>query len=521
MTVPSVSSFLSPAPTVQLLNGFSTPFRNVVATARTCYSGKGVINPEELSGDYIGLAQSIFKAGHHTTFQHPTFQFTIANVSRQFIWSFLHSHPFYNSEQVSQRYVTVKSGNYAIPPLSGEALNIYCKMADDQMAAYHQLVTLLTPVTEEAFYQRFPQHSKTPDKWAKAIQKRAQEVARYVLPLATFAYLYHTISALTLLRYWRLSQMFDVPAEQTLVIQQMINALLKCDPDFEKIIEDPIPIEETPEYQFFIQRPQLTSYESRKTFISEFDASLDGLSTKLVDWKGNQETILAQSVREVLGIPKSTLTDEEAIALVLDPSKNHILGETMNLTTLDKLTRCAYHASYTFRKKISHSADSQDQRHRMTPASRPVFCAGVSDEPDYIVPELVDLSPEALTCYQNIMNQTWESVLKLKSLGVSEEFTSYLLPNAIPVRFTESADLLNLRHKHIMRLCYNAQEEIWRSSVEEQQQIVKINPLIGKYLGPPCQQRFLAKVTPFCPEGDRFCGVPVWKLEPSQYQRVI
>ena len=180
MTVPSVSSFLSPAPTVQLVNGFTTPFRNVVATARTCYSGKGVINPEELSGDYIGLAQSIFKACHHTTFQHPTFQFTIANVSRQFIWSFLHSHPFYNSEPVSQRYVTVKSGNYAIPPLSGEALNIYCKMADDQMAAYHQLVTLLTPVTEEAFYQRFPQHSKTPDKWAKAIQKRAQEEFLYV-----------------------------------------------------------------------------------------------------------------------------------------------------------------------------------------------------------------------------------------------------------------------------------------------------------------------------------------------------
>ncbi len=39
------------------------------------------------------------------------------NVSRQFLWTFLHSHPFYNSEQVSQRYVEVSKGNYAVPPL--------------------------------------------------------------------------------------------------------------------------------------------------------------------------------------------------------------------------------------------------------------------------------------------------------------------------------------------------------------------------------------------------------------------
>ena len=101
-------SFSSPAPQVRLTHAFSRPFENVVATARTCYSSKGVIDEDQASRNpekRDALAKSIYDAGHHTTFQHASFQFAISNVSRHFLWTFLHSHPFYNSEQVSQRYV--------------------------------------------------------------------------------------------------------------------------------------------------------------------------------------------------------------------------------------------------------------------------------------------------------------------------------------------------------------------------------------------------------------------------------
>jgi hypothetical protein len=27
--------------------------------------------------------------------------------------------------------------------------------------------------------------------------------------------------------------------------------------------------------------------------------------------------------------------------------------------------------------------------------------------------------------------------------------------------------------------------------------------------------------SPYCPEGDRFCGVAVWRMEPAQYRRLI
>src|SRR5437899_9595259 len=115
----------SPEPVVILENAFQRPYDNAIATARTCYSSK-VINADDVAKDEAArarrdaIAQSTYKAGHHTTIQHATFQFVLDKVSRQFIWSFLHSHPFYNSEQVSQRYVEMKPGNFTVPSLAEE-----------------------------------------------------------------------------------------------------------------------------------------------------------------------------------------------------------------------------------------------------------------------------------------------------------------------------------------------------------------------------------------------------------------
>src|SRR6185369_6241012 len=176
---------------------------------------------------------------------------------------------------------------------------------------------------------------------------------------------------------------------------------------------------------------------------------------------------------------------------------------------------------YTFRKKLSHAADSQDQRHRMTPASRPILAAQYTGEPDYITPELVSRQASAEEIYRTSMERSWRAVARLGDLGVDEEFCAYLLPNAVAVRFTESSDLLNLHHKLKSRLCYNAQEEIWRASVDEARQIRDVEPTIGRYLLPPCGLRLMTTTRPLCPEGTRYCGVPVWKLSIDEYSRTI
>jgi flavin-dependent thymidylate synthase len=517
-------AFSSPPPKVRLVHAFDRPYENVVATARTCYSAKGIITEDQASAKpdrRDAIAKSIYEAGHHTTFQHAHFQFALENVSRQFLWTFLHSHPFYNSEQVSQRYVEVKKGNYAVPPMGAPEREIYERTARRQQDAYTRLTDLLTPLAGERYFDLFPGRTRGDgrERFAPAVKKRAQEIARYVLPVATFSYLYHTVSGVTLFRYWRLCETMDAPAEQREVVGQMVAEVLRHDPLYGTVLQDPLPLEETPEYAAFRALPRMRG--SAREFRREFDDELSGRVSRLVDWKANNEEVLASAVREILGVPRTALSDDDAIRMVLDPSKNRILGETLTLTTHDKLSRALFHPSYTFRKKLSHTADSQDQRHRMTPASRPTLPAYLSDEPDYIVPMLVGNVPEAAALYRQTMEETWQAIGELRSRGVSGEFAAYLLPNAVAIRFTESADLLNLHHKFAMRLCYNAQEEIWRASLDEALQIRDVNPRIGPWLLPPCTLRHLAEVRPVCPEGERFCGVVVWKKDQADYTRVL
>lgn len=517
-------SFLSPAPQVRLTHAFTRPFENVVATARTCYSNKGVIDEDQASRNpekRDALARSIYDAGHHTTFQHASFQFAISNVSRQFLWTFLHSHPFYNSEQVSQRYVEVKAGNFAVPPLPPAARERFEKTARLQNEAYARLTELLVPICRERYFELFPGRLRGdgPRRFAGAVGKRAQEIARYVLPIATFAYLYHTVSGITLFRYRRLCESFDAPVEQRYVVDRMIAEVLALDPLYAAVLQDPIPLEETPEYAAFQALPSGAAGSAR--FRAEFDASLGGRVSKLVDWKVGNETILAAAVREVLGLAASEMSDDDAIALCLDPSKDRLFGETLTLTTHGKISRAMFHPSWTFRKKLSHTADSQDQRHRMTPASRPALPAYLSDEPDYIVPMLIGEVPAAAALYAETMERTWDVIAGLRRDGAADEFAAYLLPNAVAIRFTESADLLNLHHKMAMRLCYNAQEEIWTASREEALQIREIHPRIGRWLLPPCTLRHTAGVRPVCPEGDRFCGDVVWKRDVAEFERKL
>ena len=216
------------------------------------------------------------------------------------------------------------------------------------------------------------------------------------------------------------------------------------------------------------------------------------------------------------------MSDDDAIARVLAPEQNGLFAEALNLVYHAKLTRALAHAHYTFAKRLSHTADSQDQRHRMAPASRPVLSAQfVAGEPDVIVPLLIRRNAAALDRYLSTMREVWRTIESLLADGVAHEFALYLLPNAFPIRFVESGDLMALHHKWTSRLCYAAQEEIWQASLEEVEEVRRVHPRIGAAIGPPCHMRQRAGVRPYCPEGPRYCGVPVWKLNLPEFARVL
>ena len=514
-----------PEPEVELQSAFRDPYNTAVAAARTCYSSR-VVGPEDVGRDERSrevrdrIYDSIYEAGHHTTIQHPTFLFVLKKVSRQFIWSFLHAHPFYNSEQVSQRYVEVKRRNFATPPMEGEARELYTDVVRRMMKGYFKLIDILGPDVAEEYFKLYPARRRTREKWESAIHKRVLEAARYVLPVATHAHLYHTISGITLHRYRKLCAQFDAPVETRAVVGKMIEAVVRMDPLFFRKVDDPVPLEETLEFRMFGETRNAT--EAGEPFVREFDADLGPLRSKLVDWKVRAEPVMAQAVRSVLGVPTDRLSDGDAIDLVMNPSKNRLLSEPLVLTTMSKLSRAMHHPHYTFRKKLSHTADSQDQRHRMVPGSRPVLAAQfVPGHPDYVLPPVVEGNAEAMELVRKLFGRTWKAIGELEEQGVPREQAQYLLPNAFPVRFEESGDLLNLHHKWTTRLCYLAQEEIWRGCVEEVRQVSEVHPAIARHLLPPCGLRKTAGATPYCPEGNRYCGVRVWELELDRYARVI
>jgi len=424
---------------------------------------------------------------------------------------------------VSQRYVEVKEGNFVIPPLEDKARELYKAMVHDQMRAYFELQELSQAAIADEYYRIFPARKRTPEKWEEAIHKKKLEFARYVLPVATTAFLHHSVSGLTMLRYHKLCQQFDTPLETRAVAQKMIDIGRKEDPDYFSKATDPVPLEQTPEYAMFTSffRDRQVNPDAAR-FTRDYDARMGGLQSKLIDWKVNAERTVAQSVRDVFGASEEQLSDDASIEALMHPAKNPLLGSTLNVTTMSKLCRAMHHPHYTFLKKISHTADSQDQRHRMTPATRPIMAGHFNPaEPDCIWPVAYEKHPGLLEYAMLVTKRVWKNIGQLLDNGTPWEFAQYLLPNATAVRFTESGDLLNLYHKWHTRLCYLAQEEIWRTCREEVEQVAEVHPRLAKHISAPCTLRKEANLSPYCPEGKRFCGVPVWKLDVKDYERTI
>ncbi len=529
-----MSSLSSPAPLVRLVNAFGHPLDIAVAAARTCYSPRIVTVPEVSATEKARtlrdrIARETYAAGHHTTLQHAVFQFTLERVSRQLVWSLLHAHPFYNSEQVSQRYVPVNLSAMTVPRLPGEAMEALFRSAGQRaMEAYSRLTEMLMPAAGQAWFELFPARRSQREKHLGTIRKKAMEAARYVLPVAAWTHLYHTVSGLTLHRYVRALSFCDVPGEARLLIESMAEAVRALDPDFFHSLQDPAPLEETPQFRLLQSLDRKASAavpppEDVLTFRREFDAPLtDGRVSLLTDWNVRGEATLADAVRHVLGLPRAALTDEAVIAAVLSPDGNPLLAEPLKLVTMDKLSRCLQLVHYTFRKKLSHTADSQDQRHRMTPAARPVLARQYAvGHPDFVTPALIAACPEAEDFYRTELAELFGAIDRLLAMGADAESALYLLPNAFPIRFDESGDLLSLHHKWTTRLCLTAQEEIWRASRNEVSAVAEIHPAIARCLGTPCTLRRRAGLTPFCPEGPRFCGVRAWSQDISGIRRIV
>ena len=454
---------------VTALNSLYKPTDIAVGSARSCYFGKNIVSPENAAkwDKKNDLLNSIFKAGHHTTLMHYNFSFLIEGMSRLLIWRLLHSHPFYNSEQVSQRYAKMKIENFTYPKKCEKKVwqNYYEKM----FHYYEKLIEKLTPIIENIL----PKFKK------KEATKKAQEFARYLLPVGMNAHLYHTVNVITALRYINAAKVIpEAKNEAKEFITQLKREMLAIDPDLAPLIE---------------------FAENEKVVFPNIDIEKIKLQKKV-----NSEKV------KVFDIVDYDFELNENYAGVLR-SSNIYLDESIL-------------GSFNSYIKLSLSADAQNQRHRRSPAIRPKL----EDiyKKDYYIPPIISFnsevpsSKEIENLYKEAVEYSYEFFEEQKDiLGFSE--ASYALLNAHNIEIIEHNDFQEFAHKAQMRLCYNAQEEIFDIVYNQVKQLREKGVKAAENFLPPCAIRVKEGIKPICPEGERFCGVKVWKLDFNNYKRVI
>src|ERR1700736_1111835 len=327
-------------PRVTLRNAWAHPFDSAIAAARTCYAPR-LIGPEEITDKQrLNIGAATFYSGHHTVYQHAHFEFGLENISRQFVWSFLHAHPFYNSEQQSQRYVRLDRAQAYVPAESlffnEGSRAIYERAIVRSWNSYRELSALLSTdartILNDIWHVGPMSHVNRIQKIERSAEKRSIEIARYVLPLAAFTTMVHTVSGIVLHRLWRMSAASDTPSEARAVIGEMVAQVRAIDPQFfDRFGTEPL--EEMPEWADRSSTTQNGNVGllAGELFAKEFDAKLAGKTSKLVDYSPNAPRVMAEAYRAVLGQTESQCSDADAIDGLLNPAPSLFLHEALNV----------------------------------------------------------------------------------------------------------------------------------------------------------------------------------------------
>jgi len=443
----------------------SQPPSNVaVSAARTCYFPNGLVTPKESESwkRKPQLLEAIFKGGHHTTLQHTHITLLIDGISRHFIWRLLHSHSFYNSEQVSQRYAKMKKDSFVYPKnCNKEKWENYYQQTFEN---YEELIEILLPSVEEVI----PKFRK------KDSMKKAQEMARYVLPVGISAYLYHTVNIITLLRYIAVAKSLPEVQNEAKEFADIISTkLIELDPLLKPLIEY------AKKSEFIFPNFDITSVKEKH--------QIDNQDVFVYDVSGDFDVPLNGNYADVL----------RSSQMVFD---NSILG------------------GFTTYMQLSLSADAQNQRHRRSLSFRPSLKSIYKQ--NYYTPPIIEKNQKAKELYDKTMRLSY-SFFEEQENKLSFGEAIYALNNAHKIEILERNDFSSFNHKAQMRLCYNAQEEIFDITYKQVEKLREKNIKGIDNFMPPCVLRQKLNIRPTCPEGDHFCGIKVWKLKFEDFKREI
>jgi len=505
---------------------------SITSAARNCYSKK-FLTPKDtfLWNKSNDLVKDLLKAEHNTTFEHYTLNLRIEGYSRHFIWRYLHGlHDFYTSDQQSQRYVHLDIEHFYYPDFLLE---------EDKEKWKHFYAFLINKY--EYFYEKLQEVLEL-DK------KKAQEFARYIIPLGQTPHLVHTINFITAIRYIAyfetisgleftryeiknealkfatelyillLNEKNNIPKEYILEIirnerQELTNLLNEIN---SKILSK----EEKEKIKKIIQE-----HENKLKNIDNIETNYQILLDKLINIYKIKYKKLLEKQKEPLNINK--------IIEVLNKNKINILEHTNLAKNISNISENDFDIFIKTNKRFeyfsslgyaSHSMDSQNQRHRTTNKYRPLLKDFYNLLPDkYYVPKVFtkEISNEEIEKeYHKTMNYIYD-FFEEQSKKYSFEEVIYLLPNAHNIIIFDIENLEFYTHKAKKRLCWNAQEEIYHYTLQQVKQLKNYININEYNLLPPCQIRKKYDIKPFCPEGSRYCGQSVAKMKFEELNKRI
>lgn len=487
-----------------------------ISTAIQCYAAGEATMKVRDGQKWENLADSTLDAGHLTTRQHVSGTWRIT-ASRSVVHDVLHQYIYYNTEQQSQRYVEAKSGSFIeFENLSERQKRTYAEAAEFTNAQYFVLLEKLRPEVEKRVYEMYPQSSRKVERAAtrlgQKVDKLCQEVARYVLPVGQETTLYYTLSELQLLRLFQASKLEHFSGEAKYLVASMIASWLKYDPSLLGELREP---EEGKRHLNFSEE-----YISQQK--AEFDKRLgDKYST--IRKAGNPKQQLCDAVRNVLGLGADQLGESQALDYLLNPKRNVMLASVYETGMVDPLNSCLRQVNLSFDTKLSHAGDSQRQRHRRTVGATPSLEALYDGRPDFVTPLVVREDAALSRFYSEVNEQIYNNIGSCIEMGIPKEQALLLLPNSQTVRVVESGDMLDWVHRWKQRLCFLAQEEIFWASLDQAKDVISLIPEARSVIQAPCAIRKEAGLRPRCPEGERWCGQPVfnWGIEKYRDFRLI
>ena len=183
-----------------------------------------------------------------------------------------------------------------VPPLSGEALRRLRVRLSARLGSLRGASALLKDdalqILKELRYVRPTTNPERLKQIERDAEKRAIETARYVIPIAAFTSMVHTVSGIVLHRLHRMVNTSDAPYEARVVIGEMVRLVKEWDP---VLLREGGPGADSK--ATICRRAVPAPRGDGDRFAAAFDARLNGRWSRLRDTSPEAEEIVAESVR--------------------------------------------------------------------------------------------------------------------------------------------------------------------------------------------------------------------------------